>query len=248
MKRALDHVTCTSHSVLSLCIVLSVFTVGRCMLESSASEEDYGFGVSNDLPSLDKSRGSKVFHDNGMLYLILHELALEFIRELQEIEQIPLSEHQQKIIEERIKGFYRRIVDHPALGNENVIYAPKHPDFEHLIPANTMELSHPSDRIGKRNGPFEVEACPSTSQWKQYTTGETQNFQVLELYGDQYFWITTCEQRRSRCRHISSGHRSHCMQKTAWVLAYLINSSDRSHKWDWISVPSCCSCVISTLK
>ncbi|PIK46924.1 nerve growth factor-like protein [Apostichopus japonicus] len=111
------------------------------------TSQHYGFDVSGESPPSDKPQKTKIFRDNGMLYLILHDLSREFIRDLLEVEQIPLNEHQQKLIEDKIKGFYRRIIDHPALTNDRVIFAPKHPDFQHLIPDDSRELSYPSDRL-----------------------------------------------------------------------------------------------------
>ncbi|XP_071833371.1 uncharacterized protein [Apostichopus japonicus] len=221
---------------------------GRCMLQRSNSNEDYGFDVSGESPPSDKPQKTKIFRDNGMLYLILHDLSREFIRDLLEVEQIPLNEHQQKLIEDKIKGFYRRIIDHPALTNDRVIFAPKHPDFQHLIPDDSRELSYPSDRLGKRSGPMQKETCSSTSSWVHLNRGETIDYKTLQLYGNQHFRVTECTDHRSPCKHISSGYHSLCVQKTTWVMAYLVDSDVPSGlRWDWISVPSCCACAVSEI-
>lgn len=89
----------------------------------------------------------KVYGTLTHVFICFTDLSREFIRDLLEVEQIPLNEHQQKLIEDKIKGFYRRIIDHPALTNDRVIFAPKHPDFQHLIPDDSRELSYPSDRL-----------------------------------------------------------------------------------------------------
>ncbi|XP_078000040.1 venom nerve growth factor-like [Glandiceps talaboti] len=193
--------------------------------------------------------------DNGMLQLILQDLADRLISDMGKDEETSLTQRQAKQIRNRIKGFYSHMKDHPALNADRVMFASQKPNFlPSLEPSIDTSVIDTADRDTieenglvrkkKQGAPFQ-EVCRSASEWVGLENGITREGIRVNLYEQQYFHVTRCRNAGQACTGIAEMFASKCLEKPSWNIAYTWSEEENQYKWDWISINTCCSCAIS---
>ncbi|XP_072045573.1 uncharacterized protein [Amphiura filiformis] len=190
-----------------------------------------------------------MLHDNGMLHLVLHDLAKQLLRELDKQEHemdVKLSQRQRDVVMDNVNQFYGKILKHPALSNDRIAFAHRKPDFHKYVPSSQLELESRNHKLSKRSGLMD-EVCRSHANWETRTEGETRERRVVRLFEGQFFYVTTCVQSNESCDHISSRYSSQCRERSSWTIAFIWDETAEEYTWDWISVNTCCSCATELL-
>ncbi|XP_033628892.1 uncharacterized protein LOC117291352 [Asterias rubens] len=177
----------------------------------------------------------KSIHDNGMLHLVLHYLAMKLIKEMEIEEETKFNQRQREMIEDKITGFYDEILSHPALQDSRVVFHPKVPHYKTILPYSEKEKrTSSSGRL--------TEICESLSEWKQLGSGKNLNHRTVLLHRDQSFYVTSCVHQGAECSTIADGITSECRSRTSWASAYL-DGGDNNYFWSYIAIHTCCSCA-----
>ncbi|NP_001161597.1 nerve growth factor-like protein precursor [Saccoglossus kowalevskii] len=187
--------------------------------------------------------------DNGMLQLVLHDLTERMIWNMQKSESTELSELQIHVIRSSVNGFYKDIKDHPAINSDRVMFAPQKPDLlpdinSPILTGGGSPNDDDSSGIEKRNRPFQ-EVCRSSNEWIQLTHGSNEESDLVEVYQNQWFHVTRCRNQSSPCTGIAEMYTSRCKEKQSWTNAYVKTLDSDAYSWQWISITTCCTCVIS---
>ncbi|XP_071941450.1 uncharacterized protein [Antedon mediterranea] len=226
---------------ITLAIDTASLNVSTRIRPISGSNEDYDLDTNID--NFGNEDGMKhILKDNGMLQLVLHEFAVNLIEKLQAEDSTKLHDRQVEIIQEDILDFYNKILGHPALNNDRVIFAQTKPEFRSILPPSVTDVEESKNKRKKRSGHLK-EICNSVSSWKELGSGETRSQKTVRLLGDQFFYVTECTEPSSRCANISPLYSSKCWQKSSWNIAYVWSASSNRYIWDWIAVNTCCSCA-----
>ena len=70
------------------------------------------------------------------------DLARELLQELEKQEHeldTKLSPRQRDVVFDKVKNFYDRILNHPALSNDRIAFAQTKPDFHQYVPSTSLE-------------------------------------------------------------------------------------------------------------
>ncbi|XP_033097392.1 uncharacterized protein LOC117101526 isoform X2 [Anneissia japonica] len=217
-----------------ICLVVALLHV--------TNADDYGFDASSDNVFGAEDEMSHIIKDNGMLQLVLHELAVNLIEKLQSEESTQLHERQVQIIQDDILDFYNKILDHPALNNDRIVFAQRKPNFRRILPPSVIKAEEEKSKRSKRSAHLK-EICSSVSNWKELDSGMTRTQNEVRLLEDQFFYVTECTNPSAKCENISPLFSSKCWEKSSWNIAYVWSTSTKRYIWDWIAVSTCCSCA-----
>ncbi|XP_071792426.1 uncharacterized protein [Asterias amurensis] len=231
----------TTVSLLLLCSICRTDATEHFVSQPMDLYEDYGFEV-EEMPDR-KPSFPKTIHDNGMLHLVLHYLAVKLIGEIQSEGHIELSKRQGEILHEKITGFYDEILKHPALNNNRIAFSKTKPDFAKYWPESSED--YPDNREKRTASGRLTEICASDSGWQEEVQGITRTHQVVNLHPDQHFYVTKCRNNGERCNHMSIRITSECKSRSSWTIAYVEDDTVGGYKWEWIAIETCCSCAAS---
>ncbi|XP_072045582.1 uncharacterized protein [Amphiura filiformis] len=198
-----------------------------------------GIIESNEIPTF-----KPLVYDNGMLRLVLKDLAEDLILELSTETTLILTPDIERTIDSRIQGFYHQILTNPSLKNRNIAFT-KTP----LQSVGTMEdETHSTQRqhaMSKRNVGRMAEICSSVYEWEFKAEGETMDHRIVRLFEGQQFHIMTCVRPGAPCSGLPIRYTSECRERYTWTLAQIWSEAEQRYIWDYIAVNTSCNCAVS---
>ncbi|XP_070580977.1 uncharacterized protein [Ptychodera flava] len=201
--------------------------------------------------------------DNGMLKLVLHDLTERMIKDMAADEDTKLTESQMAALRDKIIGFYKKILNHPAINSDRVMFSTKKPDFNpnvlpampvqpmdsEVFPAKTSDVQpavqssiledenelmvNESVLRKKKREQPFQEVCRSRSEFKKLFRGRTRTNTLVNLQEGQYFHVTTCFPEGQSCTGIADTYASACLTKQSWTIAYVQPVSEPNVDYDW---------------
>ncbi|XP_054774862.1 uncharacterized protein LOC129283055 [Lytechinus pictus] len=212
------------------------------LTESSITEDIQG-----------KTRKPRCIYDNGAIRILLEELILELFRDLDDM-NIDLNSSQKYVLRRRLRGFYHKATKHPAVHEKKIAFSSTKPthyhgDEEKLKRDSPTDLRPLSNEImSKRSGQI-YESCETVADWDIVDHGRVKNETVVELFPKSWFFIRKCVSKGRTCNigneNLSSlVSNTMCLEQSTWVPAYVRQKGYSYYEWEFIQVPSCCSCAV----
>ncbi|XP_074662886.1 uncharacterized protein LOC141915298 [Tubulanus polymorphus] len=203
--------------------------------------------------------------ENGAMQLLIKAYTENMIDDLQNDGDISLTEEQALKLKDKLRGLYQYLRDNPVLMERRLYVGSKVPRIRHerqqqqqqqqpqrMFEEERMELN------------IEYEVCPSRAEWRKLGKAKDINDTDVDVYQpdahekeqqlSQWFYYVTCNHIQQRidpnCPNCCIGIDRHkyssiCSEKYNYVMAYMrVPGTRKQWDWNWIQVPSSCSCAI----
>lgn len=184
-------------------------------------------------------------YDNGMLHLVLKDLAKGLLSELADHTTVDLTPEIEETVRSTVSGFYNKIKEHPALKTRNIAFT-NDPSVR-LSPDQGENESASQPLLSKRKRSVMLEICSSYEEWISPAIAHSMEHITVRLLENQQFHVVKCENPLSSCSAVAARFRSECREKNTWTPAYVWSDASQQYAFSFVKMTTSCTCGVETL-